>query len=767
MSLNTVLKIGKAFKTSDNNYQYLSYLYNPKDTDYRNIFRVALPLKEDFSFDWEHLSILTNEQLYDKLYELRFKTSGSDSTIKYLYGDIFYEQITKLDKKGKIKPTEERGRIQLQKGDTFKAAQKNVDEILDEQAIVFIKAFLNNNEPQIIALLETDREKYEKKLKDGLLGLLIKEIKKYTPEQKIKVVKKYKNLQSLIADCLKYVSKQVNKVSLAKFRRAFAYNQDKINTLLRYSNAFEEYLSNPQLYGSLSTIELLENDVKLKELSAKYTFENAKEVDLKKIFGNDYKDRKITMEEKLNLASFTNHSVFIHFVYPNNKMWYNFDGTWDLIFNNVINAIFSNQNEKYVLDKSVYRTLASGDKKNDIQFPAFRSESKYKSQYFDNKQVQELMYGLHAYKSKALQLKGTDIILTVLPKGENLTAEDYDNFIKRRVNAQKIDEENQNNKGEEREPLFMAFFKDKEEKITSFDVILVNTKGNTDKDLVEMSGVKKSTLDTIRERIDKIANQILDKKKLLFNNSFKPKIEYAYQNILGNPQVDKNGKISFKANARYEMHLLKVLPQIYCMNYYQDRSLLPSFIEKVEFATRYGSDKEPFFKYQSLKYDLEFLLTIQNSKNNKYMEMVKSDSYHMGYHLGKMANVVSQQINSFEKNYVGNLSRRISRLNDFMKLKNEIIQKLINHDKMSYVILNSKELDEYIKKLDETNYHKDKVAFGFFEGYYDRTSVSAISKLKELIRQYPKMKDDIIQDAENIIEKYNTIVANIKSNPNE
>ena len=54
MALDTVLKIGRTFKKAENNYQYLSYLYNPKDT-YRNIFRVQLPLNEDFSFDWNNL----------------------------------------------------------------------------------------------------------------------------------------------------------------------------------------------------------------------------------------------------------------------------------------------------------------------------------------------------------------------------------------------------------------------------------------------------------------------------------------------------------------------------------------------------------------------------------------------------------------------------------------------------------------------------------------------------------------------------------------
>lgn len=753
MSLDTVLKIGRTFKNAENNYQYLSYLYNPKDT-YRRIFRVRLPLNEDFSFDWDNLSILTNEKLLDRLYELRFKTSGSDSTIKYLYGDIFYEQITGLDRKGKLKPTEERGRIRLQKGDTFKAAQKSVDDIVNKSKDGIIQGFIEENEVQIIETLETTKANYDEKLKKGLVDLLRKGIKNYEPQQEVKITNKYEKLEKLIYACLNDIYDRINQMSLVRFRKSFSENKDRINILLRYSNAFDEYLNNPHLYD-FQPVELLGNNKKLKELAVKYCLNSSEDKDLEKIFGKNYKERDITLEEKEELANFTNHSIFIHFAYPNDKMWYEFDNTWDLIFENLINSICSNQDGKYVLDKSIYRTLASGDKKNDIQFPTFRSETKYKSQYFNNSQIEDLLYGLNAYKSKARQLRGTNIILTLLPRGKNLSAEDYSSFIDKRKNATQLDEVNQD-VVDENEPIFEAFFHEKEERITSFDLLLVNTSGNTNKDLVEISGVKKSTLDFIDKRINKIANQVLEKKQQFFNKAFKPKIEYAFQNILGSPQADKNGKINFKANSRYEAHLLKVLPQIYCMNYYQDRMLLPFLIEKVEFATRSGSDKEPFYTYQNLKYDLEFLLTIQNSKNNRYMEIVNSDSYRMGYLLGKMANVVSQQINSFEKNYVGNLSRRVSRLDDFIKLKNEIVQKLINHSKMMIVVQSSTELDEYIKIITEANYRKDEISFGFFEGYYEWTkNISTFDKIKKLIDKVDSENEDIfIEEIKGLLDKY-------------
>lgn len=716
MSLTTVLKIGRTFKNAENNYQYLSYLYNHKDTSYRNIFRVQLPLNEDFSFDWNNLSILSDEKLFDKLYELRFKTSGSDSTIKYLYGDIFYEQITKFDRKGELKPTEERGRIRLQKSDTFKAAQKSVDEIIDESKDRFIQKFIERNESKIIEVLEMTKQSYERKLKKGLVDLLRKSIKNYKPKPNLKLSKNYEKLEELIYACLNEVYNKANQMSLVKFRKSFSENQNKINTLLKYSNAFEEYLSNPHLYSS-QVIELLSNENKLRELAVNYVLNNSKAADLEKIFGKDYKEREISLDENLQLANFTNHAIFIHFVYPNGKMWYQFDDTWDLIFRKLVNSVFSNQDGKYVLDKSIYRTLASGDKKNDIQFPAFRSETKYKSQYFDNSQVEDLLYGLNAYQSKARQLRGTDIILTLLPKGENLSAEDYSSFINKRKNATQLDEANQD-VVDENEPVFEAFFHEQEERITSFDLLLVNTNGNTNKDLIEISGIKKTTLDFIDNQINQVANLVFEKKQQLFKKAFKPKIEYAFQNILGSPQADKNGKINFKANSRYEAHLLKVLPQIYCMNYYQDRILLPFFIEKVEFATRSGSDKEPFYTYQNLKFDLEFLLTIQNSKNNRYMEIVNSNSYKIGLLLGELAKRVSLKINSFEKNYVGNLTRRIGRLDDFIRLKNDVMQKLINHVETKFIYKTSYDLDQLIKSFDASKYHKDLVAFGFFESYF-------------------------------------------------
>ena len=714
MSLDTVLKIGRTFKETKNNFRYFSYLYNPKDT-YRSIFRVQLPVKEDFSFDWENISLLTDEKKYDQLFELRYKTSGSDSTVKYLYGDIFYEQITGLDKKGNLKNTEERGRIKLQKGDTFKAAQKNIDDLIRNHKEDSIQEFVTINEDVIIQLLEMSKDDFDN-LRDDLVLNIKKISKKYESKKPIKLIKKYLKIKSFVELYLKGLEDKINELPIIQFRESFKENRILINTLLKNSNAFEEYLSNPNSY-KIRPVALLNNKEKLNELKLKYILNNSKDSDLEKILGKNFNKNKISDQVKSELAEFTNHAIFIHFSFEDGNSWYEDKETWNQIMNQLVSSMFSIQEDKYVLDKSIYRTIASGNEKNDIQFPNFKRETKYKSQYFSFSQIEDLLYGLGAYKSTAYKLKGTDLKLTLLPKGDNLSAEDYENFINKRLTTSTLDEINQNAE-DENEPIFKSFFEENEEKITSFDLLIVNTSGNTDRDLIEISGVKKSLLDKINIRIRKAAKEIVEKKRLLSPKSFKPKIENAFQNILGSCQADKKGNISFKVNSKYEAHLLKVLPRIYSMNYYQDKILLPSFIEKIEFATRSGKKNEAFFKFNDLKYDLEFLLKIQNAKNDNFMEIVNSDSYKMGLLLGKLAKDVSLKINSFEKNYVGNLTRRIGRLDDFIRLKNDIMQKLINHVETNYIYQNSYDLDQLIKTFDASRYHKDLVAFGFFESYF-------------------------------------------------
>ena len=174
--------------------------------------------------------------------------------------------------------------------------------------------------------------------------------------------------------------------------------------------------------------------------------------------------------------------------------------------------------------------------------------------------------------------------------------------------------------------------------------------------------------------------------------------------------------------------MLKVLPLIYTETYFNDDVLLRKVIEKVEFSIRNGDE---YGNFSLLKYGLMLIYEIQNSKNNKYMEIMQSESYGIGLLLGTLAKELSLEINSFEKNYVGNLTRRISTMDDFIRLKNDIEQKLIMHDKSKYTFQTSYELAQKVKEF-KTQYDKDECAFGFLESYFKPIQKSENNKQTKL-----------------------------------
>ena len=110
------------------------------------------------------------------------------------------------------------------------------------------------------------------------------------------------------------------------------------------------------------------------------------------------------------------------------------------------------------------------------------------------------------------------------------------------------------------------------------------------------------------------------------------------------------------------------------------------------------------------------------------MDIINSESYLIGTLLGSLARNFAgdkSPIKSFEKNYVGNLSRRISNMADFIRLKNDIEQKLIMHDKVKFTYQTSYDLSQKVKNF-QGFYNKEECAFGFFESYF---------------KPYPKKKD--------------------------
>ena len=516
-----------------------------------------------------------------------------------------------------------------------------------------------------------------------------------------------------ISDYNDIITLQKEKAScmIQQFHKEFEKNIKYVERILKYTSATIYFFENR---NDMTIKAFLENEDSLYSMTIEQNFQKNAIANLKKI-GIPSELAETNESQKRLLFDLSNISVFIHFDFSGKQHWYQFTEDMSLLNAKILSEFVDDTSEGFVLKKTLYKTLCSGDKKNDIQFPSFRDSNKHKSKNFEKDSLQDLFYAID-YTSKGKIIPGTDIKLIVLPRGEQLTAKDYDDFLEKRDEA-KVLAKNKSSNQDSTDPLF-DFFTDDEKNITSFDLILCKKGGlsSPDSDLVEISGIEKSKLRLIRERIYQISKEFnLERKGYLRTEKdlYPMTIDYSFRSILGNPQTDpKTGKITYKPNPKYQSHLLKVVPLIYMDNYSHDEVLLPAFIQNVEYSIRAGDQKFNF-----LKYDLKFLLKIQNTKNDKFMEITSSESYQVGFMLGGLARNLSQEINSFEKNYVGNLTRRIGNMADFIKLKNEIEQKLIMHNKTKYTFQISYDLAQKVKEFN-SRYDKEECAFGFMESYF-------------------------------------------------
>jgi hypothetical protein len=666
MSLDTVLKIGKALRSSANGMKYFKYVKPcPKDGKRNQVLRLSIPVSDDFQMDFENIKIVPeNEE--NQLYYMTFKTSNSDSITKYLFGDIYYSQTTKIDKQGEVVELKEGGYYRLENPTHTNPA--------------FRKCSFDRGEND-----------YQNLLKD-----------------------------------IKASGKEVDRMFIVHFRDAFEANIEKIEGILKNSSSVIQYFSDSQ---DISFLEFLNDEQLLKEYSIKTAIQQMNSKALKTFLGDDYDLDNLSFIQKEKLFLVKNGEVFIHFDF-NGKPWYEFEEDFYWARKKMLSDFADSSENGIILKKTLYKTLCSGDDSNDIQFPNFSLDSKHKAKAFGDLEFQDLFYAIDYSERGIMNISNTEIKIIVLPIGDNLKAKDYEDFLEKRQESHIVDANNENS-NEFEDSLFSGFEKEEEVNITAFDVIFSKKGGKMpDVDLIEISGIEKSSLKNTKNRINLIAQKLLKEKEILLSSKVYPlSIEKAFYNLLANYYSNDNkNSISQKVSPLYKTHILKVLPSIYNQNYFEDKIILRQFIQNIEYLVRVGSKHTLFLnevalksvlnKYNQLKYDLKFILSIQNSKNDKFMEIVNSDSYKIGLLLGKLAKDISQKINSFEKSYVGNLTRRISRLDDFIRLKNDILQKLTNHVETKFFYKTSYELDQLIKDFDTNSYDKDLVAFGFLESYF-------------------------------------------------
>lgn len=571
--LETVLRIGKAFRESPTGLKHHRYVKPcPQDTDKRKILRLSLPVHEDFSFNFDGIKEITDENVIrDKLYYFTFKTSDADTSIKYVFGDIYYTRNKKNKEGGSYRTT------------TYSA----------------YNAF----------------------------------------ERAKTVLKDLKNKRIL------------------DFRVAYDNQRMQIEKLFLEYNTWK-------------------NDSDYDAVFLHFDFEH----------GNIDWYRKEDLEELNRLI--VNHFCS-EFRYEKVKGW---------VFNSIL-----------------YRTICSGDVKNDIQFPYFKKSHKFKSRFFSTDDVSNLFYAIDYTEKPALKpfnlgVGGAKekIKIIVLPRGENLNAYDFEKFKLSREDVIKIASDSGNN-----DLLFAPLVEKVSSNIVLFDVIFAKEGQNVDTDLLEISGIEKSFIKSINERMNRIRICIEDKFNIRLS------VIRSFLNVLGD---------GTKSNKRYQSHLYKAIPQIYTGTYFNDAILLIALIEKTESNIRLG---KPNFNF--LKYDFYFLTTIQNTtqEGGNLMKIQESQSYKIGLLLGELARQFAAwrddcPIKSFEKSYVGTLSRRITTIHDLSRFKTFMEEKLILHERAAFTHATSTSLSEEIKVLESSlveKYDRHKCAFGFFESYFAPSTV--------------------------------------------
>lgn len=156
-----------------------------------------------------------------------------------------------------------------------------------------------------------------------------------------------------------------------------------------------------------------------------------------------------------------------------------------------------------------------------------------------------------------------------------------------------------------------------------------------------------------------------------------------------------------------------------------------------------------------------FILSIQNNKQNKYMEILNSKSFQLGVKIGKMAKPLKKAIGSFEKNNVGLLSRRVSTKDDCIKFVIDISEKLVMHDRIWATMC--AEVCEDLANLSEAEYDKDELSFGFLDGYF---KYEPTDKKKDFQNRLEKIMADYSdnEDMKEYTKKLSLIIDDIKNN---
>jgi len=448
-------------------------------------------------------------------------------------------------------------------------------------------------------------------------------------------------------------------------------------------------------------------------------------------FRRSFEENIAVIEDLLRSAK----AVVLHFDFQGQN-WYEIEGAMDAINQKLVEEFATKQKlasgrEVVALGKTIFKTIKSplyDREKNTFGdpdgiggcVPGFQNAAGYKIRYFETfDEVIDLFYAVGTAEKKfAKRIK--DVGILALPCAENLTARQLNDFFGSNTQYDETEEklvqeqmttESASDVDDLFEPMLNKALPD-----IAFDIIFMKPPGMSTPsvDLLEISNIQKSLLREVHERIRQQRRhweQLANERILNLKKPFRLSVANSFQQLLDNRTKDQK---------KYQSHLLKVLPQIYSDTYYRDPVLLPLLIEQAEYGIR--QDKTGF---NFLKYYFYFLMSIQ--KDDDMTTITNSSSYHMGHCLGVMSKPFAAwrkdcPIKSFEKSYVGNLSRRILSPSDAATFANFLNEKLIIHEQFYPEQREAfQQFLTMLKSLEQEGgekYDRNSCALGFFEGYH-------------------------------------------------
>lgn len=667
--LDTVLEIGRVLRDPDNREKGLihhRYVERCPMGDDDDVLRLRIPVTEDFEIDLDGIEVIQDERLMEKLFYLKYKMSDASSLAKYIFGDIFYTQS---------------------KGKGTSPGYYRMGNP-DSGAAMFQKGSFDRGEADAQEIIESEQS-----------------LRKSTDSSGEVIEAFRKNLSS--------------KVDI------FTRIVDLIERLMMYQSGVRELIEQ----GKNIDQQTLLNESVLQFEAAKRTFSEigagryAKRR-FRSVLDNpepDWDEVKHSEQAIEALSKYASGNIFLHFDLAG-EHWYEQETAMQAIDQQFVSKFAESMSEEgydgSVLQKYIYKTMSSPE--SSLQFPDFSEKNLNRIRLFSEEEIMNLFYAINM--AKKAKFRSSDVKVVVLPRGDEMSAGDVTRFMKSAQSLEEAEEQEgefkadaENEKDASIDDLLDSILADTTDNIVEFDLVFseADSRGQ-DADLVELAGVSRSFLQQVRERIGRIRRSIEAEYRSATGYELESLTIYrAFRALLSEVGQDQ---------PRYQRHLYRMLPKIYTETYYQDPLLLPSLIDQTEKEVRDGDF--PKRTFNQLNHFFKFLTRIQNTnpEGKRLMQITESQDYQLGRPLGIMARPLRSRINSFEKNYVGNLRRRIATIDDFIEFKNEIEEMLVRHEiaKMTSVDEARQELANHFSSMEEnTRLDKNRCALGFFESYFE------------------------------------------------